>query len=182
MFCYVIASTQLYLTYRLISQSMSQYRKTFFPTIHIVFIVSENNPHHFILPLCSSSPSLPSVLLFPAPVFGWQLLGAVVRQFRVFVCQHWSHCSRCMCVCSPTRLHVLVPIEARLADCIVCVCVCVGRQGKTDKLNFCQQLLMNEEVSLVSKEARPTIRADYYKPLTLYTMLSTHLSLLNPFT
>lgn len=63
-----------------------------------------------------------------------------------------------MCVCSPTRLHVLMPIEARLADC---------RGGK---LTFCQQLLMNEEVGLVPKETRPIIRGDYYKPLTLETM------------
>lgn len=56
-----------------------------------------------------------------------------------------------MCACSPTRLHALVPIEARLADC-ECVCVCVGRLTVEGKLTFCQQLLMNEEVSLVPKE------------------------------
>lgn len=115
---------------------MSKNRKTFFPTVHRVFTVSGNSPHHFILPLCSSSPSLPSVLLFPSPVFGWQLLGAIVRQFRVFVCQHWSHCSRCVCVCSPTRLHVLVPIEARLADCSVCVCVWVDRVDRVRQASW----------------------------------------------
>lgn len=61
----------------------------------------------------------------------------------------------------------------------MCVCVC----GQTGKLTFCQQLLMNEEVGLVPKESRPTIRAGYYKPLTLETMqIAIHALLLtSPF-
>ena len=37
---------------------------------------------------------------------------------------------------------------------VECVFVCVGRQHKTGKLTICQQLLMNEEMSLVLKEGR----------------------------
>lgn len=66
--------------------------------------------------------------------------------------------------------HMFACVGAHKLDLLNVVCISVGRQGKTDELTFCQQLLMNEEVGLVPKEAKPTMRAGYYKALTLKTM------------
>ena len=132
--------------------------------------------------LSSSVPPLLSVLLFPSPVFGWQLLGDVVRQSWVSVRQHWSHCSRCVCVWVPTRLHVLGPVWVQTCWlCSVCLCVWVNRDRQADFLSAAIDELRWAWFPRKSR-VRTTNKANYYKSLTLESMrlMSTHLSLLNP--
>lgn len=153
--------------------------------IHYTFFtVSEISPLFFFFQSFTPSsflPPLPSVLLFPSPspVCGWQLLGAVVRQSRVFVCQHWSHCSRCVCVCSPTRLHMLVPIEARLADCRMCVCLCVwvDRVRQTRWLSVSSYWWMKRWVWFLRRPGQP-LEQTILSPWPWRSF--THLSLFNP--